>query len=179
MLGSALVPAPATEAPSPLWLAEEDFNGCTEGKAFELGRMDRIVCGVVTPEGRHTRYLVLHQHLLLLVQPDLVQPGWAVARTLVPLRYVDAQVDRTDHRMLRLTLRLAQGAACPGEASAFDPGAADGEGTSKTSCFLLTLSFEDNQRRLFAENHLCKYRKAVREHLSANVEKFVDDLCGQ
>ncbi|CAE7908320.1 unnamed protein product, partial [Symbiodinium microadriaticum] len=327
MLGSALVPAAAAEAPSPLWLAEEDFNGCTEGKAFELGRMDRIVCGVVTAEGRHTRKItpaqyrgrfLVKKHALnflgveisvegdkivmqqrrwilqelnrrgwvrlkgsqslpqlemapdeardelhaknlatarleigalmwigiLRSRPDilaavsmgarvmqrrpaeicqfsvglwryvrgtldvclqngpdgnptemtfpsdasfdLVQPGWAVARTLVPLRHVDAQVDRTDHRMLRLTLRLAKGASCPGEASAYDPGGADpgfgvaeGAAGPQTSCFLLTLSFEDNQRRLFAENHLRKYRKAVREHLSANVEKFVDDLCEQ
>ncbi|OLQ09965.1 hypothetical protein AK812_SmicGene6369 [Symbiodinium microadriaticum] len=283
------------------WEDSADFNGCTEGKAFELGRMDRIVCGVVTAEGRHTRKItpaqyrgrfLVKKHALnflgveisvegdkivmqqrrwilqelnrrgwvrlkgsqslpqlemapdeardelhaknlatarleigalmwigiLRSRPDilaavsmgarvmqrrpaeicqfsvglwryvrgtldvclqngpdgnptemtfpsdasfdLVQPGWAVARTLVPLRHVDAQVDRTDHRMLRLTLRLAKGASCPGEA--------------RTSCFLLTLSFEDNQRRLFAENHLRKYRKAVREHLSANVEKFVD-----
>ena len=30
--------------------------------------------------------MILHHHLLLLVQPDMVRPGYAVVKTLLPVR---------------------------------------------------------------------------------------------
>merc|ERR1712039_245850 len=167
----------------PLHVPEEALDGYQEGKAFELGRQDRIVCGVVTPEGRHTRYLLLNNWLLLLVQPDLVNPGWAVVRTLAPVRQVDCKVDSGDQRTLRLGIRLARGAPCPSEASPYDPGNADAqfrlpvEEHRGSSFFMLTLSFEDTKRSHCANDHLQKRRREVRAQLRERVEAFIDDLC--
>ncbi|CAK9073852.1 unnamed protein product [Durusdinium trenchii] len=114
--------------------------------------MDRIVCGVVTPEGRHSRYMILHKYLLLLVQPDVVQPGWAVVKTLLPVRRVEPHLE-ADPRLLGL--RWTE----------------DGES------FLLTLTFEDTKRCSIAESHLKKCRTKVRERLSQKVLAFVEKLC--
>lgn len=48
IIDSAL--APLSGAESPLQIPEEEFN-TVEGEAFQLGRMDRIVCGVLV-EGK-------------------------------------------------------------------------------------------------------------------------------
>lgn len=166
----------------PLQVAEEGADGYSEGRSLELGRQDRIVCGVVTPEGRHTRYLVLHPFLLLLVQPDLECPGLAVVRTLAPVRQVDSQIDRTDPRTLRLGIRLARGAACPSEASPCDPAGADhfrlpAEEHRGGSLFMLTLSFEDVKRCHCADHHLRRRRADVREQLRERAEAFIEGLC--
>eukprot|EP00931_Biecheleriopsis_adriatica_P029922 TRINITY_DN17696_c0_g1_i1.p1 TRINITY_DN17696_c0_g1~~TRINITY_DN17696_c0_g1_i1.p1 ORF type:complete len:879 (-),score=169.37 TRINITY_DN17696_c0_g1_i1:57-2657(-) len=185
VINSALAPVEApSAAESPLWVPEEISDGFVEGKSFELGRIDRIVCGVSTPEGRHTRYLVLHPYLLLLVQPDLVSPGWAVAKTLVPVRHVDAHIDQSDPRMLRLTLRLVKGAQCPGEASAYDQSSTEadyriGAEEHGSATFLLTLSFEDVRRCHCAELHLRKRRTEVRDRLTKSLEAFIDGLCSE
>lgn len=183
-------PAPGAEALSPLGLQaglmrldEEAKDAYQEGKSFELGRQDRIVCGVVTQEGRHTRYLVLHPFLLLLVQPDLVQPGWAVVRTLCPVRVVEPVVDRSDPRTLRLCIRLPKGVPCPGEAAPLDPSSSDpsfrlaAEEHRGSSFSMLTLSFEDVKRCHGAEAHLRRSRKQVRQKLRERVEAFIEELC--
>jgi len=166
----------------PLHMPEESADGYQEGHAFEIGRMDRIVCGVVTREGRHTRYLMFHAYLLLLVQPDLVHPGWAVVRTLAPVRLVDSQIDSKDPRSLRLGIRLPKGASCPSEASPWDASIDDQfrvsiEELRGSSFFLLTLSFENLNRCQFAERHLRKRRVEVRAQIKNNVEAFVERLC--
>jgi len=152
--------------------------------AIELGRQDRIVCAVATKEGRRTQYLVLHPFLLLLVQPDLVSPGWAIVRTLAPVRVVESQVDRADSRTLRLGVRLARGAPGPSESSAYDPttGAEAGSWLSAdehrgSSLYTLTLSFEDTKRCHCADLHLSNRRKEVRAQLRRRLEAFVDGFC--
>jgi len=167
----------------PLHIDGEMVDGYQEGRSFELGRQDRIVCGVVTPEGRHTRYLVLHPFLLLLVQPDLVSPGWAAVRTLAPIRQVESQIDRTDQRTLRLGVRLPKGFSCPGEASSYDPATCEQswrlppEEHRSGSFFMLTLSFEDVKRCDCADRHVKKRRDEVRKQLRQRVEAFIESLC--
>lgn len=170
----------------PLHIAEEVVDGYKEGRSFEVGRQDRIVCGVGTPEGgRCTRYLVLHHYLLLLVQPDLVNPGWASVRTVLPVRFVEPHVDRAaDPRTLRLCVRLAKGTECPGEAWSYDPASTTdpslklaAEELRGSAFFMLTLSFEDVRRCDCAQVHLEKQREEVRAQLRHRVEAFVDSLC--
>lgn len=175
IVASAVNSGEPREEWSPLGIPEEVADGYAEGKDLKLGRQDRIVCGVVTPEGRHTRYLVLHQFVLLLAQPDIIKkPGWAVARTLVALRHVDAQIDHAEPRMLRIFLRLPKGAQCPGEASVHDS-----EHSESSSCFVLNLCFEDQRRCLSAEAHLKRRTQEIRHRLTKNVEAFIDGLCSQ
>jgi len=169
---------------SPLYILEEVADGYREQMAIELGRQDRIVCAVATKEGRRTQYLVLHPFLLLLVQPDLVSPGWAIVRTLAPVRVVESQVDRADSRTLRLGVRLARGAPGPSESSAYDPttGAEAGSWLSAdehrgSSLYTLTLSFEDTKRCHCADLHLSNRRKEVRAQLRRRLEAFVDGFC--
>lgn len=172
------LPAAATSSTYPLDVAEEAAEGYQEGRAFELGRQDRIVCGVVTPEGRQARYLVLNPFLLLLVQPDFENPGWALVKTLAPVRQVDSQVDRADPRTLRLYIRLLRGAACPSEASPCEAGGKLGaEESRQSSLFLLTLNFEDVKRCHCADNHLRRRRQEVRRLLQERAEAFIEGLC--
>jgi hypothetical protein len=166
-----------------LRMTEEAVDAFQEGKTFAFGRQDRIVCGVVTQEGRHTRYLMLHPFLLLLVQPDLQTIGLAVVRTLSAVRQVEPVIDRQDPRTLRLGIRLPRGAQCPGEAAPYDPSIADGnlrlpaEEQRASSFFMLTLSFEDVKRCLCADQHLRKRRQEVRQELRTRVESFIENLC--
>jgi len=164
----------------PLHVVGEVVNNYKEGRSFALGRQDRIVCGVETPEGRHTRYLVLHPFLLLLVQPDLVSPGWAAVRTLAPVRQVESYVDRTDQRTLRLGIRLPRGASCPGEAACYDPAKSElgfsPEEHRGGSFFMLTLSFEDVKRCHCADHHVKKRRQEVRAQVRQKVEAFIEGL---
>ncbi|CAK0801573.1 unnamed protein product [Prorocentrum cordatum] len=147
----------AAEERSPMHVAEEALDGYREGQTFELDRLDRIVCGVVTPHGRHTRYFVLHKYVLLLVQPDLCSPGKVSIRTLVPLRCVTLEAPSADPRTLRLGVWLPRGSAKPGEASAADEDepsdtsearralllVAAEDQREKQTLFILTLSFEE------------------------------------
>jgi len=181
---SVLMPAPSQcPAQGLMHIQEEVADGYEEGKSFDLGRQDRIVCGVVSQEGRHTRYLVIHQFLLLLVQPDLISPGWAVVKTLCAVRSVDPLVTPGDSRTLRLMIRLPKGSSCPGDASAYDPSTANlgfllpAEERRGSAFFTLALSFEDVKRCRNAELHLFERRKAVREHLKKRIEAFIEGLC--
>lgn len=152
IIDSALTPLSGSE--SPLQIPEEEFN-TLGGNSFQLGRMDRIVCGIVTPEGRHSRYMILHHYLLLLVQPDILTPGYAVVKTLVPLRYVEP-LDCSDPRQLCLKAKNLEE---PGES------------------MTINLTFEDTKRCSIAESHLMKHRKQVRERLCKKVLDFTEKLC--
>jgi len=175
-------PLPLTEEEQLLVMAEEVADGYVEGRSYELGRQDRIVCGVVNTEGRHTRYLCLHPFLLILVQPDLMTPGLGVVRTVCPIRQVEPMIDRSDPRTLRLGIKLAKGASCPGEAMAYDPSGTEGglrppvEDNKFGSFFMLTLSFEDVKRCLCADQHVRLRRQEVRTEVKARVEAFIQRL---
>jgi len=184
-LGHSKSSEPTPNGDSPLAIVGEMADGYEEGRGFELARADRVVCQVIAPEGRHTRYLMLHAFVLLLVQPDLASPGCGVVKTLAAIRQVDPQVDRNDQRILRLGIRLARGSSCPGEASPYDPATADlnfrlpPEEHRGSSFFMLTLSFEDHKRCQCANDHLRDRRTKVRAELRSRVEAFVDGLCAQ
>lgn len=167
----------------PLAITEEDVSGYMDGKSVELGRQDRIVCGVVTSQGRQTRYLVLHKFLFLLVQPDLTSPGYAEIRTMLPLRCVEPFSERLEPRTLRLRVKLDSGTKMPQEAFPLDPGAGDAayrisqEDARGSAYCLLTLSFEDVRRCQCAEAHIRNSRQAVRLQVLRNIEAYVEALC--
>ena len=112
-------------------------------------------------QGKKTRYFVLHKYLLLLVVPDLTTPGWAVIKTICPLRSVSL-ADDTDVRVLALTLRATP---CPGEAAPRGPGEA-----------VLELSFEDARRCQTVRNHIECRRSQVRLTLLQQLGKFFEQM---
>jgi len=196
---TTLQAAPVQAAPVPRWswvcrsveefplkVEEELRGGLCEGQAFELGRQDRIVCGVAGTAGKNTRYLVMHQYLLLLVQPDLTSPGWAVVRTLCPLRQVEAQVDRSDPRTLRLVLHVTKkGGPTPGEAVAFDPSQVEPGRRPPTednlrcsSYYMITLNFEDVKGCHCADMHIQKHGQKIRSMLLERLEAFIKEGVG-
>lgn len=161
--------------PSPLEVPDETADGHKEGVAFPLLRQDRIVCGAVSRDSRQTRYLMLHNFSLLLVQPDVLNPGWGVVRSLCPVRHVEPKIDRADPRTVRLSMRLTKDQQGPGEATPVD--AAPGEETKGSSFFQLILSFEDVRRAQTAEHHLRSRRMEVRVAVRQRIEAFVESLC--
>eukprot|EP00811_Abedinium_folium_P032507 NODE_5547_length_1758_cov_6.746781.p1 GENE.NODE_5547_length_1758_cov_6.746781~~NODE_5547_length_1758_cov_6.746781.p1 ORF type:complete len:576 (+),score=167.15 NODE_5547_length_1758_cov_6.746781:1-1728(+) len=160
-------------------MSEEHSAGYREDEAFDFARQDRIFCTVVNRSVRHDRYLILHDHLLLLVQPDIVSPGAAVVRTLVPLRHIEVSVDSGNPLHLQLDIRLQKGAPCPGEAQPAAPSKSSGDGAmeQRFSGFVLTLVFEDPRRSVCAEQHLRARRDALRAQLHERVRAFVQGLC--
>jgi len=164
------VRAAEATASCPVKVGKELLNGFQEGKALELGQQACIVCWVVTPAGpHHTRYLVLHQHLLLLVQPDPISPGLALVKTLCPLQLVEATIEG-EQRMLSVQMRLAKGIPAPGEAERVS------DSTSSMPTFKVVLSFEDVNRCLFANQHIQKTRREVRSKVREEVETFINGL---
>jgi hypothetical protein len=153
--------------PAPLSLPQEKEPGYMEGRAMELQRVDRVVCGVVPyaadgkSQGKKTRYLVLHQYLLLLVAPDLTMPGWAIIKTICPLRAVSV-ADGSDVRVLSLTMRASPS---PGEAAPQGPGVA-----------ALELSFEDARRCHVVRSHIEDRRREVRLTLIQQLGKFLEQM---
>jgi hypothetical protein len=79
---------------------DDKENTVIEGAAIDLQNKERIVCSVVTAEGKTTRYFILDDHLLMLCAPDDAQPGWGVVKTTTPLRQLESHVDRSDPRTL-------------------------------------------------------------------------------
>merc|ERR1719174_2603820 len=102
--------------PLPIQVDEEAECAFSENMHIEVGTMERIVCSLATPQGKQTRYLLLHDYWLLLVQPDLTMMGWAVVRTLWPLRSVQSLIDRSDPRTLRIGMHAIRGTVGIGEA---------------------------------------------------------------
>jgi len=198
--GSAGGATSSSAARNPLHVLEEVADGYEDQRSVELGRQDRIVCAVASAEGRQSRYLVLHQFLLLLVQPDLVSPGWGIVRTLAPVRAVETQIDRNHPQTLRLHLatpsppiptpnkrlgiRLPKDAPSPGAASSYDPATCEEPFFRKladehrgSSFYMLTLNFMDTKRCHCADLHLRKRRQEVRAQLKKRAEEFVEGFC--
>jgi len=174
-----------SDEPIPFKVEEESDEMFPEGSSFEIGRMDRIVCGVTAPNGKHTRYLLLHDYWLLLAQPDLSAPGWVVIRTSWPLRQVQSLIDRSDPRTLRLGMHAYRGGACPGEATAtFSPtpmiaAPVDTMDDRLSAYYTITLNFEDVKRCHSADVHLQRRRQEVRSRLLLKAAAFVETSCPQ
>jgi hypothetical protein len=84
---------------SPLAVEETDGpDALREGVSFEIGNVERVMCTISAPEGKSTRYLITHDFWLLLAQPDLSTPGWAVVKTTWPLWQVLRARLRMFHR---------------------------------------------------------------------------------
>jgi len=179
--------ARVSNEPVPIQIPDEAAAGFYEGMSLEIGAYERVVCGVLTPNGKNTRFLLFHDTWLLLVQPDLASAGWAILKTLWPIRQAQSLVDRSDPRTLRLGLVSHRGGPVPGEASVFTPGTssssallARGPGTlfsaaedRRSSFFTLTLNFEDVNRCCSVDSHLQRRRQKVRSELMQQLIAFV------
>lgn len=167
--------APSKEVPL-LVIDDEEAQAFKEGMSFEIGRTERIVCGIAAPNGKHTRYLVLHDFFFVLVQPDLASPGWCVVRTLWPLQQVQSLIDRSDPRTLQVGMHSYQPGNSPGEAvcgSAQQPLGDHGE-EKVGAYYTLTLNFEDFRRCHAADVHLQRRRTEVRASLMRKAVNFVE-----
>jgi len=161
--------------PMPFQVDEELASDFSENMNIEVGPMERIVCSLATTQGKQTRYLLLHDFWLLLVQPDLTMMGWAVVKTLWPLRSVQSLIDRSDPRTLRLGMNALRGAVGSGEATVSRSAESGGGAGDRPSMYLtLTLNFEDVTRCHSADKHLQKCRQEVRAKLMEKAVAFVD-----
>jgi len=128
----------------------------SEGETFDLGASPRIVCGVTSSKGKHTRYLLLDGFWFMLVQPDPSTSGWGTIKTLCPLWQVQSMVDRGDPRTLQI----------------FMHNRADKHDSQ------VTLTFEDVSRCLAANEHVEKHRQQIRLELMEKLVVFVD-ICSE
>lgn len=161
--------APSQEL-TPFALEAEVSQNFIDGMTFDIGSMDRIVCGVASAQGKRTRYLILHSYWLLLVQPDLATPGWMVVTNASPIWQVQSLIDRSDPRTLQLGMRSQK------------PGCDVGAGpyhSHETKLTTLTLSFEDVKRCHDADVHLQRRRFDVRSQILKKASAFVDTCCSQ
>ena len=136
---------------------------------MNVGDMERIVCGVLAPDGKHTRHLILHRSWLLLAQPDLSTPDRMVITTLWPVHQVQSLIDRSDPRTLRVGMMAHHSAGPPpGEsvASAAAPGAS-------TAFYGIALSFEDVKRCHSADKHLQRRRHEARAQMARRLVEFL------
>jgi hypothetical protein len=168
----------ALNAAVPMQVEEESSSGFCDDMNIEVGPMERIVCSIATPQGKQTRYFLIHDYWLLLVQPDLTMMGWAVIKTLWPIRSVQSLIDRSDPRTLRIGMHAIRGTVGIGEAlvsRSSDPAAGE-----KASMYLtLTLCFEDVKRCIAADKHLAVRRREVREKVLLKALAFVDGHCSE
>jgi len=154
---------------TPLRTGDQGAASISEGTSFIIGQAQKIVCGVASPNGKCTRYLLLHDHWLLLVQPDLGAPGWAVAKTVRPIWQVQSLADRSDPRTLQLGLRVLPG----------DKKSADGIAEAGRGLETMSLNFEDVKRAHEAVAHLQKQRRDVRAALLQKALTFMDACMAQ
>merc|ERR1719424_1335139 len=137
-----LSPIQPESGSSPLAMEEsESPDAFREGTSFEIGSVERVMCSVAAPDGKSTRYLVMNDFWLLLAQPDLSSPGWAVVKTMWPLWQVQSFVDRCDPRTLQVGLRARLGGPHPGGAQLVVPPKGSAGGEEKTSSYF-TLAIE-------------------------------------
>jgi hypothetical protein len=117
----------------------------TENTIVELGNRDRVLCTHIS-SGRSTRYMLMDLTRLVLVSPDLTQPGFGVVRLLIPLRKVKCiQVDKTDDRILILS-------------SGGDE---------------IRIGFEDVKRCMLALTHLETQRMDIRRKIFEKIKKYI------
>lgn len=135
------------------------------GSTFDMGNVDRIVCGVASSQGKQTRYMLLNPDLLILAQPDLTTPGWAGVKLRWPIWKVQSLIDRSDPRTLQLGFQSHRPGQSPGEATMCSPPAG--------TYFTLTLNFEDVRRCHAADMHLVKRRTEQRQRLLQQIYAFV------
>jgi len=161
----------SSQEASPLQVEEDTACGLREGLSMDVGPWQRLLCGVALPSGRCTRYLLLHDYWLVLVQPDLAAPGWAVVKTLRPIWQVQPLVDRGDPRTLQLVLHAQSDvrASCS-EASRLQ--AAGGY-------IVMSLDFEDVRHAHEAIVHLQARRRDLRGQLMRKAVVFVQACCAQ
>lgn len=152
-----------SDEPTPLQLDDQTSNVIGEGMSFAIGNIEKIVCGVASPNGKCTRYLLLHDYWLLLVQPDLAAPGWAVAKTVRPIWQVQSLADRSDPRTLQLGLCALSG----------NKKNADGAVEVGGDLVTMSLNFEDVKRAHTAAEHLQMRRRDVRVKLMHKAAAFV------
>jgi hypothetical protein len=167
----------AADEPSPLATKETDSpEALREGVPFEIGSVERFMCSVSAPDGKSVRYLVLHDFWLLLVQPDLSSPGWAMIKTLWPLWQVQSFVDRSDPRILQVGLRAKQGGKRPG--GAMPVVRPNSRGTivedRPDAFFTLTLEFEDPGRCHEVDVHFRSRRRDTRDQLLLQAIAFAE-----
>lgn len=147
-----------------------------EGSAFELDSTERLMCSISAPDGKSTRYLVLHDFWLLLAQPDLSTPGWAVVETIWPLWQVQSCVDRSEPRTLQVSLR---GKSCgPQIGMAFHGVRLGQAGDDRRNAFYsFAIDFDDVPRCQAAELHFHSRRTEVRGRLLRQAIDFAERCC--
>jgi len=161
---------PSEDEAMPLRPEEESADGFSEGMSFEVRNIGRIVCSTTIGSGRHTRYLLLHDFLLLLVEPDLSLPGWVVVKTLWPLRQVQSLIDRSDPRTMIVGMQSHRGPAYQG-AEVCAPACPSAEANTYRA---IMLHFDDVKRCHTASVHIQRRRQEVRSHVLRMISKFID-----
>lgn len=165
-------PPPPPTTPASPWVRANEPNPLSleapgsfaEGMALDFVGFDRIVCGVASPRGKYTRYLLLHDFWFMLVQPDLASPGRATVRTLWPIWEVQALVDRGDPRTLQIFVSARCASARPGELAL--------EGGGAAADTPVVLNFEDVGRCHAASEHLQRRRRCLRLEMMQRLASF-------
>jgi len=134
----------------PLARSETDLK---LNQSLDLTDQDVIACGVKTTAGQRpvSRYLVVDDAFMVLVEPDQTKIGWAIVRALHPLMAVEAKMTKTaDNRVLQVAIR-----------------------TSKTQQEVMHLVFDDHIRCLAARQHLERGRMQVRAKMMGQVNHML------
>lgn len=129
----------AEETALPLKRSETELQA---NQSLDLTDEDVIACGVKTAPGQRpvSRYMVVDDAFMVLVEPDQTRIGWAVVRAVHPLMCVEAKMTKTaDNRVLQITIRI-----------------------TKTQQEVMHLVFDDHIRCLAARQHLERGRTHVR-----------------
>ncbi|XP_033121088.1 protein CLEC16A-like [Anneissia japonica] len=76
------------------------------GAKLDLNNSDLIACSVLPKDRgqRQRRFLVMHTHQVILVEPDVKRLGWGVVKFVGPLQDVEVQGDKDDSRSLHVTI---------------------------------------------------------------------------
>lgn len=164
---------------SPLTIEEASVDAdIVEGSSVTNSMSDRIVCHITRAGAKLIRYLVLRDFKILLVAPDLSNPGYAFVKTAWPIWQVSSFIDRSDPRTLRLGLHAATpNGLAPGEVDSCQRNTEDGGRTGMY--FTITLGFEDVERCHWADKHLQLRRQEVRSRLAQQALQYVEKYCSE
>jgi len=139
-----------TETSLPLKRCETELK---VNQSLDLTDEDVIACGVKTTAGQRpvSRYLVVDDAFMVLVEPDQTKIGWAIVSALHPLVCVEAKMTKTaDNRVLQVAIRA-----------------------SKTQQEVMHLVFDDHIRCLAARQHLERGRMQVRAKMMEQVNSIL------